>query len=203
MTLIMALILEQASGPVVAIFGTARPVDVEVWAALWMMGLVFGVMLATLLGILTLHVRYDAEYRYWYVVLDNVFVTVPLFVAVRFIASSINATPGSAVHLDETLFRIGATLIAVSYVALSVRDAVALPKIPVNLSPIALWLVGAMHVVGALLFFLLAAVPGVIVLVALIGSVGLVFFFVAILVFLTFEPWFKVVGSAGQVGAKA
>src|SRR2546423_11855659 len=73
MLLIIALVLERASGAVVFIAGAWRSVNTEVWAAVFIMALVFGLLLGTTVGILALHVRFRAPYSYWYVVLDNVF----------------------------------------------------------------------------------------------------------------------------------
>ena len=204
MTLIMGLILEQASGPVVAIFGAPHAVDIQVWAALAMMSLVFGLMLATLVGILALHVRFRVEYSYWFVVLDNVLVTAPLFVAVRFMATSVGSTSVTAVHLDENLFRIGAALIAVSYVGLSVRDAVTLRKVHVFRRG-ALFGVGAMHILGALLFFMLAAIPGLIVAVAFTGWISLILFFAVVLIDQVIPRLFRpeVAAAVDPLGARA
>jgi hypothetical protein len=175
MLLIIALVLERASNSVVVIAGAWRSVDAQEWAALFMMALVFGLLLATTVGILALHVRFGAPYSYWYVALDNVFITVPLYVAVRFIAASIGETPTPTVRLDENLLRLGATMIALSFVALVIRDVIVLPKIKIEVPP--LIAVGALHALGALLFFSLAVVPGFVVYVAVTGTIGLAFFF--------------------------
>ena len=116
MTLILALVLERSSSAIVFIAGTPRHVETTVWGAVFLMALVFGLLLANTVGILVLHVRFRAPYSYWYVVLDNVFVTVPLYVAVRFIAASIGfgGTSNSSVRLDDSLFQVGVALIATS-----------------------------------------------------------------------------------------
>ena len=189
MTLILALVLEQASNSIVTTVG-ARSVEPQVWAALGMMALVFGILLGTTVGILALHVRFGAPYRYWYVIVDNVFVTVPLFVAVKFIAASINGSGTAAVHLDMNLFRIGATMIALSFVALFIRDLIVLPRIREHLRPEPLIAVTLLHFMGAVLFFSLAAVPGFIVYVAVVGSFGLAFFFAGMIAIPTIEGWF-------------
>jgi len=196
MLLIIALVLEQASGAVVVIAGASRTVDPQVWAALLMMAMVFGNLLATTVGILALHVRFGAPYSYWYVVLDNVFVTVPLYVAVRFIAASINETSATAVRLDESLFRVGATVIALSFAFLFVRDIIVLPKIRIHISPAPLYAVGLLHLLGALLFFSLAAAPGFVVYVAVTGSIGLAFFFAGMAAIPVIEARFR--PQAGQ-----
>lgn len=177
MLLILALVLEQTSSAVVLIAGTPRDVDIKVWAAVFIMALVFGLLLATTVGILALHVRFRAPYRYFYVVLDNVFVTVPLYLAVRFIAASIGRAPVGALSLDEGMFRIGAGLIVLSFVYLFVRDLIVLPKISGELSVPPLVAVSALHLLGALLFLSLAIVPDFVLYVAVLGAIGLGFFF--------------------------
>lgn len=175
--LIIALVLERASGTVVIIAAASRPVDIRVWAAVFMMALVFGLLLGTAVGILALHVRFGAPYSYWLVVLDNVFVTVPLYVAVRFIAASIGETSSPPPHLDENLLRVGATMIGLAFVFLFIRDVVVLPKIRVRLSVPPLVAAGALHFLGAVLFFSLAVAPGFVVYVAVTGTIGLGLFF--------------------------
>jgi len=177
MLLIIALVLERSSDAIVFISAAWRRVDTEVWAAVLIMALVFGLLLGTTVGILALHVRFRAPYSYWYVVLDNVFITVPLYVAVRFIAASIGQTSATPVRLDETLFRIGATMISFSFVFLFVRDLVVLPKIRNQLSVPPLVAVSALHVLGALLFLSVAVAPGFGLYVAVTGSIGLGLFF--------------------------
>ena len=177
MLLIIALVLERASNSVVVIAGAWRSVDAQVWAALFMLALVFGLLLATTVGVLALHVRFGAPYSYWFVVLDNVFVTVPLYVAVRFIAAAIGETPTTTVHLDENLLSVGATMIGLSFVFLFVRDLIVLPKIRGQIDPPPLIAVTALHFLGAVLFFSLAVIPGFVVYVAVSGSIGLAFFF--------------------------
>ncbi|SRR6266545_3218965 len=184
MTLILALVLERSSGAIVFIAGARRHVDATVWWAVFLMALVFGILLATTVGILVLHVRFRAPYSYWYVVVDNVFVTVPLYFAVRFIAASIgfgetSPTGGTSttLRLDASLFRVGVALIALSYVFLFVRDLMVLPEIRDRLSVVPLVAVGSMHVLGALLFLLTAIAPDFVGYVAAIGSIGLGFFF--------------------------
>jgi len=192
MLLIIALVLERTSGAVVFIAAARRNVDTKVWAAVFIMALVFGLLLATTVGILALHVRFRAPYRYWYVVLDNVFVTVPLYVAVRFIAASIGETSTTSVRLDESLFRVGATMIALSFVFLFVRDLIVLPKIRSELSVPPLVAVGALHLLGVLLFLSLAIAPGFVVYVAVIGSIGLAFFFAGMAAIPVIEARFAV-----------
>lgn len=179
MTLILALVLETSSSAIIFIAGTPRHVEPTVWGAVLLMALVFGILLATTVGILVLHVRYQAPYRYWYVVLDNVFVTVPLYVAVRFIAASIGSgeTSTMPLGLNESLFRIGVALIATSYLFLLVRDIMVLPEIRNQLSVPPLVSVGAMHTLGALLFLSVAIAPSLVVYVAIMGSIGLGLFF--------------------------
>jgi hypothetical protein len=176
MLLILALVLEQTSSAIVLIAGS-RNVDTKVWAAVFIMGLVFGLLLATTVGILALHVRFGAVYRYWYVILDNVFVTVPLYLAVRFIATSIIKSPLGALRLDESMFRIGAWLIFVSLLFLFARDLIVLPKISRELSVPPLVAVGALHLLGAMLFLSLAIAPKFIMPVAVLGAIGLGAFF--------------------------
>jgi hypothetical protein len=179
MTLILALVLESFSSAIVTLDGTSRHVDTKAWAAVFIMTLVFGLLLATTVGILVLHVRFQAPYSYWYVVVDNVFITVPLYIAVRFIGSSIGfgAVSSGSVHLDEGLFRIGAALIALSFVFLFVRDLIVLPKIRNQISLPPLVAVSALHFLGVLLFLSLAIAPNSVVYVAVLGSIGLGFFF--------------------------
>jgi hypothetical protein len=186
MTLILALVLERSSGAIVFIVDTPRHVDAMVWGAVFLMALVFGILLATTVGILVLHILYQAPYRYWYVVVDNVLVTVPLYVAVRFVAASIGfeetatRTP-TALHLEESPFRIGVALIALSYVFLVVRDLMALPGIRERLPAYLLFAVGALHFLAFLLFLALAIAPDYLGYVLLIGAVGLLFFFAGML----------------------
>lgn len=177
MLLIIALVLERTSDAVVFITGVSGNVDIKVWAAVFIMALVFGLLLATTVGILALHVRFRAPYRYWYVVLDNVFVTVPLYVAVRFIAASISKTHSSAVYLDEGMFRIGAGLIVLSFAFLFTRDLIVLPKISGQLSVPPLVAVSALHLLGGLLFLSLTVAPSLVLYAAVLGTIGLGFFF--------------------------
>src|SRR5690242_267290 len=81
MLLVIALTLERSSGALVFISGSAGPIDSKVWAAVFTIRLVFGLLLAMTVGLLVLHVRFRAPYGYWYVVLDNILLTVPLYVA--------------------------------------------------------------------------------------------------------------------------
>jgi len=177
MLLIIALVLERTSDAIVLIAGAPRTVDTKVWAAVFIMALVFGLLLATTVGILALHVRFRAPYRYWYVALDNVFVTVPLYVAVRFIATSISQAPVVGIRLDEGMFRVGAGLIVVSLAFLFARDLIVLPKISDQLSVPPLVAVSALHGLGAVLFLSLAIAPSFILYVAVLGAIGLGFFF--------------------------
>jgi hypothetical protein len=177
MLLIIALVLERTSDAVVFLAGAPRSVDTKVWAAVFIMALVFGLLLATTVGVLALHVRFKAPYRYWYVIMDNVLITVPLYVAVRFIAASITQTPVAAVHLDQGLFRVGAGLIVLSFLFLVGRDFIVLPKISDQLSVPPLVAVSALHVLGALLFLSLAIAPGFVLYVAVLGGIGLGAFF--------------------------
>jgi hypothetical protein len=181
MLLIIALVLEQASGALVVITGASHAVDLKVWTALFMMGLVFGMLLGTTVGILALHVRFKAEYKYPYIILDNVFVTVPLYVAVRFIAASIGNTSSNPIILDDSPFRIGATMIGLSFVFLLIRDIIVLPSLRTKLSITPLVVVGVIHLVGAILFISLAVVPGFLVYGAVACTIGLAFFFAGML----------------------
>ncbi|GAA1013097.1 hypothetical protein Aple_016470 [Acrocarpospora pleiomorpha] len=176
MLLIVALVLERASDAIISVTSVTQQVDTKVWAAVFVMGLVFGLLLATTVGILALHVRFQAPYRYWYIILDNIFVTVPLYIAVRFSAASISKS-GASVRLNEDLFRIGAAMIAVALAFLFTRDLIVLPKIRDKLSVPPLVAVSALHLLGALLFVLLAIVPGAVLYVAVLGSIGLGLFF--------------------------
>lgn len=179
MTLILALVLDSSSTAVIFIAGTPRHVETQAWAGVFIMALVFGLLLGTTVGILVLHVRFRAPYSYWYVVLDNIFVTVPLYVAVRFIGASVGFGEISTapVRLDESLFRVGAALIALALVFLFVRDLIVLPNIRNQISVPPLVAVSALHFLGALLFLSLAIIPESVVYVAVLGSVGLCFFF--------------------------
>ena len=181
MLLVIALVLERSSGAIVAIFKTTRQVDAKVWAAVFTMALVFGLLLATVVGHLILHVKFQAEYTYWYVVLDNVFLTVPLYVAVRFMAAStgFDETPPSPIGLNQGLFRAGVVLIAASFVYMFLRDLKVLPKVHKQTSISTPLLVGStsLHFLGALLFLAAAIAPSLIVYVAVIGTIGLGFFF--------------------------
>lgn len=199
MLLIIALVLERSSGAVVSIASTSRPVDITVWAAVFIMGLVFGLLLATTVGILVLHVRLQAPYSYWYVVLDNIFVTVPLYFAVRFIAASTGfdqiSTSNTPVGLDNGLFRIGAVMIAASLFSLFVRDLMVLPKIRGQISLPPLVAVSTLHVLAAVLFLSLAIAPGFVVYVAVLGSLGLVAFFAGMAAIPVIETRFAVAKS--------
>ena len=179
MLLVIALVLERSSGAIVAIFKTTRPVDAKVWAAVFTMALVFGLLLATTVGHLIVHVKFDAAYTYWYVVLDNVFLTVPLYVAVRFMAAStgFDETPPSPIGLNPGLFRAGMVLIAASFVYMLLRDLKVLPKIHKSISMPLLVGSTSLHFLGALLFLAAAIAPSLIVYVAVIGTIGLGFFF--------------------------
>jgi hypothetical protein len=179
MTLILALVLESFSSAIVALDGTTRNVDIKVWAAVFIMTLVFVLLLATMVGILVLHVRFQAPYRYWYVIVDNIFITVPLYIAVRFIGASIGfgVISTTTVHLNEGLFRIGAALIALSLVFLFVRDLMVLPSIRSRVSMPPLVAVSALHFLAVLLFLSLAIVPNSVLYVSVLGSIGLGFFF--------------------------
>lgn len=198
MLLIIALVLERASGAVVFIAGVWRSVNSQVWAAVFIMALVFGLLLGTTVGILALHVRFKAPYSYWYVVLDNVFITVPLYVAVRFIAASIGETPVPPVRLDENLFRIGATMISLAFVFLLVRDFIVLPKIRNQLSVPPLVAVSALHLLGALLFLSLAIAPGFGLYVAVTGSIGLGLFFAGMAAIPVIETRFSAAPSVTE-----
>jgi len=199
MLLIIALVLERSSGAVVSILKTSRHVDMKVWAAVFTMSLVFGLLLATTVGLLILHVRFEAPYGYWYVVLDNVLLTVPLYVAVRFIAAStgLEEVPPSPAGLNQGLFRAGVVLIATSFIYLFVRDLVVLPKIRDPISVPLLVGVGALHFLGALLFLAAAIAPGLIVYVAVIGTMGLAFFFAGMAAIPVIEARFAKGRTAG------
>ena len=180
MTLVLALILERASDSLVFITGTQRHIDDKVWAAMIVITLAFAALLGTTVGILVLHVRFRAPYNYWYVVLDNVFLTVPLYLAVRYLAAS-TLGGGSSVSgpltLDENQFRIGNALIAVSYVFLFARDLYTLPKIRDKVTSFPLAVFSMLHVLGAILFALVAIVPDLVVYVVALCVVGFAFFF--------------------------
>lgn len=176
MLLIIALVLERASDAIVFI-AAAPHVDTKVWAAVFIMAIVFGLLLATTVGILALHVRFRAPYSYWYVAADNVLVTVPLYLAVRFIAASIGKTANTPVRLDEDLFRVGAAMIVVAFIFLLVRDLIVLPKIRGELSLPPLIAVSTLHFLGAILFLSLAIAPDFVLYVAVLGTIGLGFFF--------------------------
>jgi hypothetical protein len=193
MTLILALVLDSASTAVVSIVPSRHPVETQVWAAVFIMALAFGLLLATTVGILALHVRFEAPYKYWYSVLDNVFITVPLYVAVRFIGASIElgGGTGTTVRLDDGTFSIGAALIALALAFLVVRDFIVLPKIRDHLSVPPLVAVTALHSLGALLFLSLAIAPGFVLYVAAAGSIGLGFFFAGMAAIPIIEKRFK------------
>ena len=179
MTLVLALVLDSASTAVVYIVTPRRPVETQVWAAVFIMALVFGLLLATTVGILALHVRFQAPYKYWYSVLDNVFITVPLYIAAKFIGASIGSSEGAVrtVRLDDGTFRIGAALIALALAFLVVRDLIVLPKIRGQISVPPLVAVSALHSLGVVLFLSLAIVPSFVLYVAVLGSMGLASFF--------------------------
>lgn len=179
MLLVIALVLERSSGAIVFIYKTPGHVDIKVWAAVFIMALVFGLLLATTVGLLVLHIRFRAPYGYWYVVLDNVFLTVPLYVAVRFMAAStgFDELPTSPTGLNQNLFRAGVVMVATSFIYLFVRDLMVLPKIRDQISVPPLVAVSALHFLGALLFLSAAIAPALIVYVAAIGTIGLAFFF--------------------------
>jgi hypothetical protein len=205
MLLVIALVLERSSGALVFIAGAPRDVETQVWAAVFIMTLVFGVLLGTTVGILVLHVRFRAPYSYWYVVLDNVFLTVPLYVAVRFIAASTGldekSTPTTRVSLDESLFRAGAAMITLSFVFLFVRDLMVLPKIRSEISVPPLVAISALHALGALLFLSAAIAPDFVVYVAVIGSMGLAFFFAGMAAIPLIETRFAVVKPHGALAS--
>jgi len=179
MTLVLALVLDSAASALVSIVSSRHPVETKVWAAVFIMALAFGLLLATTVGILALHVRFEAPYKYWYSVLDNVFITVPLYVAAKFIGASIGSGKGAVgtVRLDDGTFRIGAALIAVALAFLVVRDLIVLPKIRGQISVPPLVAVSALHSLGVLLFLSLAIVPSFVLYVAVLGSIGLASFF--------------------------
>jgi hypothetical protein len=193
MTLVLALVLDSDSAALVSIVSSRHPVETQVWAAVFIMALAFGLLLATTVGILALHVRFEAPYEYWYSVLDNVFITVPLYVAVKFIGASIEfgAGTGATVRLDDGTFRIGAALIALALAFLVVRDFIVLPKIRDHLSVPPLVAVTALHSLGALLFLSLAIAPGFVLYVAAAGSIGLGFFFAGMAAIPIIEKRFK------------
>jgi hypothetical protein len=205
MTLILALVLESSSSAIVFITGTPRSIETTVWGAVLLMALVFGLLLANTVGILVLHIRYQARYSYWFVILDNVFVTVPLYIAVRFIAASIGSggAPPASVGINNSLFRVGVALIAISYVFLFIRDINVLPDIRNQLSVSPLIAVGAMHALGALLFLSVAIAPRFDLYVAIIGSVGLGFFFAGMVTIPLIEKRFAVAkpSQASAVGS--
>jgi hypothetical protein len=205
MLLVIALVLDRTSDEFVFIASATHNVETKVWAAVFIMVLVFGLLLATTVGILILHVRFRAPYNYWYVLLDNIFVTVPLYVAVTFIAAStgLGKTPATPVSLNENLFRIGAAMIAVSYVFLFIRDIVVLPKIRSKISIPPLVAVGAMHFLGALLFLSLAIAPGFVLYVAALGSIGLGFFFAGMTAIHFIETRFAVAKPTGAPTSEA
>ena len=193
MTLILALVLDSAAAALVSIVSSRRPVETQVWAAVFIMALAFGLLLATTVGILALHVRFRAPYKYWYSVLDNIFITVPLYVAVKFIGASIELGGGTGVtvRLDDGTFSIGAALIALALAFLVVRDFIVLPEIRDHLSVPPLVAVTALHSLGALLFLSLAIAPGFVLYVAAAGTLGLGFFFAGMVAIPVIEKRFK------------
>lgn len=198
MLLVIALVLERSSGALVFIYGASSNVDMKVWAAVFIMALVFGLLLGTTVGLLVLHVRFRAPYGYWYVVLDNVFLTVPLYVAVRFIAAStgFDQMPTSPAGLNQSLFRVGVVMIGASFIYLFARDLMVLPRIRSQISVPPLVAVSALHFLGALLFLSAAITPGLIVYVAAIGTIGLAFFFAGMAAIPLIEARFAVAGRA-------
>jgi hypothetical protein len=169
-----------------------------------MMALVFGFLLATTVGLLALHVRFRAPYRYWYVVVDNIFLTVPLYVAVRFIAASTgldDALPTSPTGLNESLFRAGVVMIATAFIYLFARDLVVLPKIQDKISVPPLVAVSALHFLGAVLFLTAAVAPGLILYVAVIGAIGLAVFFAGMAAIPIIEARFAVARPNGEVAS--
>jgi hypothetical protein len=202
MLLSLALVLEAASTDFVLITGTHRHVQSEVAGAVLLMAVVFGILLATTVGILILHVRYDAPYRYWYVVLDIVFVTVPLYVAVKFVAVSIVSGQASGAQLgfNEGLFRTGSALIAVSYFFVVVRDFIVLPEIRDQLTFNPLRPVASIHALGALLFLSVAIVPRFVVPFAIIGSIGIGLFFAGMAAIPFIDKRFAVVKPTPELG---
>lgn len=204
MLLVIALILERSSTAIVIISKAARHVDARVLAAVFMMALVFGFLLATTVGLLALHVRFRAPYRYWYVVVDNIFLTVPLYVAVRFIAASTgldDALPTSPTGLNESLFRAGVVMIATAFIYLFARDLVVLPKIQDRISVPPLVAVSALHFLGAVLFLTAAVAPSLILYVAVIGAIGLGVFFAGMAAIPLIEARFAVARPKGEVAS--
>jgi hypothetical protein len=198
MLLVIALVLERSSGALVFISEASQHIDPKVWAAVFTMALVFGLLIGTTVGLLVLHVRFRAPYGYWYVVLDNIFLTVPLYLAVRFIAAStgFDQMPTSPAGLNQRLFRFGAVLIAASFVYLFLRDLKVLPRIQNEISVPPLIAVSALHLLGALLFLSAAIAPDLIVYVAAIGTIGLAFFFTGMAAIPLIEARFARVASA-------
>jgi hypothetical protein len=193
MTLVLALVLDSAASALASIVSSRHPVETKVWAAVFIMALAFGLLLATTVGILALHVRFEAPYKYWYSVLDNIFITVPLYVAVKFIGASIEfgGGTGATVHLDDRTFSIGAAMIALALAFLVVRDFIVLPEIRDRLSVPPLVAVTALHSLGALLFLSLAIAPRFVLYVAAAGSIGLGFFFAGMVAIPVIERQFK------------
>lgn len=100
-----------------------------------------------------------------------------MYVAVRFIAASISKVTVTAVRFDEGMFRVGAGLIVFSFIFLFVRDLLVLPKINDQLSVPPLVAVSALHLLGILLFISLTIVPDAVLYAAVLGTIGLTFFF--------------------------
>lgn len=75
------------------------------------------------------------------------------------------------------MFRVGAGLIVFSFVFLFVRDLIVLPKISGELSVPPLVGVSALHLLGVLLFLSLTIAPEFVLYVAVLGAIGLGFFF--------------------------
>jgi hypothetical protein len=194
MLLVIALVLERTSDSVVFIAGALRGVESKVWASVFIMVLVFGILLATTVGILALHVHFGAKYKYWYIIVDNIFITVPLYVAVRFIAASVVVGKSSTVpvRLDEGLFRAGAAMITVSFVFLFVRDLIVLPQIHKRISVPPLALVSTLHFLGVLLFLWLAIAPEFILYASVICLLGLCSFFAGMAAIPFFDKHFGV-----------
>ena len=178
LALVMALVLEQTAGALAEV-ANAEVVGARVVGAVSVMVLVFGILLATTVGITVLHVRYGVRYRYWQVVLDNVFVAVPLYLAVRFVAVSAQPDDNGAefVGVNDTTFQMGLVLIALAFAALVVRDFFVLPELEDEYGPVPLVLVATAHAIGAVLALFAAIWPQTVSVIVPIGAISLAIFF--------------------------
>lgn len=178
LTLVMALVLERLARALAEVT-KATDVDGDVWGALGVMGIVFGVVLATAVGISALHVKFSVPYGYVQVLWDNVLIAAPLYIAVRFIdvTGTADGDGSVSVAFDSTTFRWGAGLIAVAFAMLLVRDVLTLPQIANKYGYLPLFVVGAIHFGGFVLAFVTAVWPDLVTIVVVAGGIGLMLFF--------------------------